>query len=101
MSRQMLSASPGSLSSRYRSAFSSALGIASCVRGFRSNMAASFRWPNHAQQPTDRVVEPVDDPLLHRNDRVVGDGDLLRAHLRAALRDVAVADTVVLFEICE
>src|SRR5262245_54604530 len=42
-----------------------------------------------ATQPRDRVVAVVDDALLQRNDRVVGDPDLLGAHLRTALRDVA------------
>src|SRR5262249_24994751 len=37
-SRQMLSASPGSLSRRYRSAFLSASGTASLCNGFRLNM---------------------------------------------------------------
>src|SRR5438093_2449212 len=44
-----------------------------------------------AQQPHDRV-EVVGHPLLHRNDAVVGDVDVLRAYLSAALRDVAEAD---------
>src|SRR5690606_4912744 len=32
-------------------------------------------------QPDHRVVLAVGDPLLHRNERVVGDLDVLRAHL--------------------
>src|SRR5688572_6385513 len=51
-----------------------------------------------SQQPTTRVVETIDDPLLQRNNRVIGDRDVLGAHLRAALRDVAVAAADVLAE---
>src|SRR5512139_4140110 len=40
-------------------------------------------------QPDDRVVLPVHDALLHRDDRVVGDLDPLGADLGAALGDVA------------
>src|SRR5262245_21090106 len=44
-----------------------------------------------AQEPDDRIVV-VGHPLLHGNDPVVGDVDVLRADLRAALRDVAQTD---------
>ena len=44
------------------------------------------------EQAGQRIVEPIDDALLQGDDRVVGNRDLLRADLRAALRDVAVAD---------
>src|SRR4051794_39916009 len=43
-------------------------------------------------QPDDRVELPVDDALLHRDDRVVGDVDAFGADLGAALGDVAQAD---------
>src|SRR5438093_237780 len=46
----------------------------------------------------DRVVVAVGDTLLERDDRVVGDLDVLGADLGAALRDVAVADTAVVLE---
>src|SRR5207248_3585465 len=45
-------------------------------------------------QPHDRVVPPVHDAFLHRDDAVIGDLDVLRAHLGAALRDVAVPDAL-------
>src|SRR5262245_29227132 len=48
----------------------------------------------HPQQPRDRIVEAIDDALLEGNDRVVGDRNVLGADLRAALRDVAVADAL-------
>src|SRR6185295_6884010 len=48
-----------------------------------------------AQQPHHRVVG-IDHPLLERDDRVVGDVDVLRADLGAALGDVAEAYTCVL-----
>src|SRR4051812_27304876 len=54
-----------------------------------------------AQQARGRIVEPVDDAFLQRNDRVVGDGDVLGADLGAALGDVAVADAVRLLELGE
>src|SRR5262245_42198240 len=44
-----------------------------------------------AQEPDDRIVV-VGHPLLHRNNAVVGDVDVLRTHLRATLRDVAETD---------
>ena len=44
------------------------------------------------EQASQRIVEPIDDALLQGDDRVVGDRDLLRADLRAALGDVAVTD---------
>src|SRR5580765_3338235 len=43
----------------------------------------------------DRIVEPIDDALLERDDRVVGDGDPFRADGGAALGDVAEADAVL------
>src|SRR5258708_7688676 len=46
--------------------------------------------PHHpALDPGQRVVELGHDPLLERDDRVVGDVDVLRTDLGAALRDVA------------
>src|SRR5258706_7907560 len=42
--------------------------------------------------PLERILELVRDALLERDDRVVGDLDVLRADLGAALRDVAVPD---------
>src|SRR5258708_3771486 len=45
-----------------------------------------------ALDPGQRVVELGHDPLLERDDRVVGDVDIFRADLAAALRDVAEAE---------
>ncbi len=45
------------------------------------------------EQPRERIVQAVDDAFLERNYRVVGNGDLFRADLRAALGDVAIAHT--------
>src|SRR2546425_235372 len=44
------------------------------------------------QQPHDGIEELVGHPLLERDDRVVGDVDVLRADLGAALGDVAQPD---------
>src|SRR5690606_41827191 len=54
-----------------------------------------FRSP---EDPLQGIVEAVDDPLLQRDDRIVGDRDVLRADDRAALRDVAEADARGLLE---
>ena len=54
--------------------------------------------PNILNSFTYRIVEPIDDALLERDDRVVGDRDVLGAHLRAAVRDVAVPDAVLVFQ---
>ena len=48
-----------------------------------------------AAQPDQRVVLAAGHPLLHRDQRVVGDLDVLRADLGAALGDVAVAEPEV------
>src|SRR5918998_6134962 len=45
-------------------------------------------------QPHHRVVLAVRCAFLHRNQRVVGDLDVLGAHLGAALGDVAVAEAL-------
>src|SRR5437870_4017440 len=45
--------------------------------------------PHLLAQPRHWIVLRRDHPLLQRDDPVVGDVDALRAHLRAALRDVA------------
>src|SRR6186997_2406001 len=89
----MLSASPGSLSNRYRIAFSSAAGIPSLESGFRLNMGASLiLWPQSSPQPAERIVKLIHHSLLERNDGVVGYGDVLRAHVGATFGDVAVTD---------
>src|SRR6266542_1702538 len=46
----------------------------------------------------DRVVIAIGDPLLERDDGVVGDLDVLGADFGAALRDVAVADAAIVLE---
>src|SRR5919201_1849915 len=65
----------------------------------RGSLRSGTRWPalvaaaaERARQAGERVVAAVDHPLLQRDDRVVGDVDVLRADLAAALGDVAHAD---------
>src|SRR5688572_2698618 len=67
--------------------------------------AVLSRWPSRAvlalaaelaEEPDDGVEEVVGDALLERDDGVVGDVDVLRADLGAALRDVAEADARLL-----
>src|SRR5215204_1540890 len=97
MSRQMLSASAGSLRSRYRSACASAAGIAVCERAFRSNIATPLGMNSpreHPQEPAHRIVEPIHHALLQGDDRVLGNRNVFRADVRAATGDVAVADAV-------
>src|SRR6478672_6341939 len=50
-------------------------------------------------QPRDRVEPAVHDPLLQRDDAVVSEVDALRAHLAAALGDVAVAQPEVVLRL--
>src|SRR2546429_3685808 len=52
-----------------------------------------------APHDRDRIVEPVDDTLLERDDAVVGDADVLGAHLGAAPRDVAQPGAEVLADL--
>src|SRR6476619_7435514 len=61
--------------------------------------SALLRSADEAHECTQRIVMPVDDALLERNDRVVGNGDVFGTHLRAALRDVAVADAEVVLQV--
>src|SRR5688572_15793692 len=99
-SRQMLSASAGSLSSRYRSALAMARATVSGERVLSSNsMRTSGLRAKHAQELHNRVVQTVDDALFQRDDRVVGNRDALRADLRAAFRDVAIADAMRILEL--
>src|SRR5881628_1081201 len=56
-------------------------------RSRRSRFALTSKLP---EQPDDGIVA-VGHPLLERDDPVVGDVDVLGAHLGAALRDVAEA----------
>src|ERR1700683_3622935 len=55
----------------------------------------------HAQPLLHRIVEAIDDAFLERDDGVVGDRDVLWAHLRAALRDVAVTNSEGLFQLVD
>src|SRR5919106_1558325 len=86
MSRQMLSASHGSFSRRYRSAFRSAAGIPSregVLRVYSGSLLAWCAARPPATPPADerpqRIVHLVHHPLLQGDDRVVRDCDLLGA----------------------
>src|SRR5579863_9023830 len=52
-----------------------------------------------APEPGDGVVAGVDHALFHGDDAVVGDLDVLGAHLSAALGDVAHAEAAVVREL--
>src|SRR5437773_935570 len=54
-----------------------------------------------AEQSAERIVELVDDPLLQRDDGVIGDRDVFRTDLRAAFGDVAIADALRLAQLFE
>src|SRR5579872_4207874 len=51
------------------------------------------------QQFGHRVVELIDDAFLQRDDGVVGNRYAFRTNLRTALRNIAVADAVLLFQV--
>src|SRR5262245_8931866 len=108
MSRQMLSASSGSLSRRYRRAFSKAAGteaeaidfslgiFPSGCCGWRRRRTAARA--DDLQKFDDRVVISVHNSFFERNDRVVRDLDALRTNLCAALGDIAVSRAQLAFE---
>src|SRR5262245_8348076 len=96
----MLSAISLSFSSRSRSAFASAAGMASSDSGFSACIGTPpFIPTEHPQQAGDRVVEPVDYALLQRDDGIVGDLDVPGADDRAALGDVAEPDSEGLLQL--
>src|SRR5581483_2581653 len=65
-----------------------------CRQGHRARADRGLLVPFEAPRDrADGVEVRVVHALLERDDRVVGDVDVLRAHLLAALRDVAVADS--------
>src|ERR1035438_9248897 len=69
-------------------------------RGLHGGFAGRFLGASTdlSTQPRDRVVVGVDDALLQRDDGVIGDVDVLGTDLGAALGDVAVAETHLLFQ---
>jgi hypothetical protein len=50
--------------------------------------------PEKAQDFAQRIEVAVNNALFHRDDRVVGDGDVLGTDFRTALRDVAISDAL-------
>ena len=52
-----------------------------------------------AKEPSQRIVEFVHDPFLEGDDGIVGNGDVLGAHLGAALGDIAVPDAVAVTQV--
>src|SRR5262245_10932391 len=52
----------------------------------------------HSPQSRQRIVEIVDHPFFQRDDRVVGNVDVLGTDFRAALRDVAEAESELLLQ---
>src|SRR6202030_2224715 len=107
MSRQIDSASPGSFKLRYSSALESAseippfeidLSLSSMRSPSRAGSGLALLAPELAQEPSERVVEIVHDAFLQGDDRVIRDVDVLRAHFRAAFRDVAQADAELVLE---
>ncbi len=63
------------------------------------NLSLFFSRSKQPHQFCERVVELVNDALLERDDCVVGDPNIFRAHARAAFRDVAEADSMRIFQI--
>src|SRR5689334_429001 len=66
-------------------------GLARYLRGVLMGPAADL-----VAQPDQRVVLAPDHSFLQRDQRVVGDLDVLRADLGAALGDVAVAEAEII-----
>src|SRR5262245_60409449 len=54
--------------------------------------------PNDPEQALDRIVKLVDHAFLERDDSVVRDVNVFGAYPRAALRDVAETDPVLVLE---
>src|ERR1700735_564702 len=112
MSRQIDSASSGSLSERYSSAFATASGIPAFEMVFSLNsieppLASTRFWsccrtlfcPSYLpHQHEHGIVKFVDNTLLQRNDRIIRNVNLLGAHFRTALGDVAQTEAEVLLE---
>src|SRR5215208_2131518 len=65
-----------------------------CIRSLSLSLSPTV----DLHELADRIEELVDHALLERNDRVVGDRDVLRTHLGAAFRDVAIPNPVRLLE---
>src|SRR5262245_23438531 len=101
ISRQMLSACIGSFKSRYRSARSSAAGMAAglstlsanSVSWIASDISTLLRFEDPEQSP-DRIVEFVHYSFFKGNDGVVCDFDAFRTDSCTTLCDVAVPETV-------
>src|SRR5262249_50331292 len=107
MSRQMLSACVGSFKSLYRSARSSAAGIAKALRRLSLNSVSSvldistplcfcFKSP---EETPDRVIEFVHHPFFERNDCVVCNFNAFRTDDDATLHDITIPDSLRLFQI--
>src|SRR5258707_1347355 len=106
-SRQIDSASSGSFTYRYNSAFAIASGIPDfeMVFSFRSRPIRApcerlrlRRSSDFADNPHQRIVELVHYAFLQRNDRVVRNVDVLRTNLRATFRDVAKPDAQLILQ---
>jgi hypothetical protein len=49
---------------------------------------------NSLPNPAEGIIKFIHHPLLQRDDRVIGDLNILRANFCAALRDIAITDAV-------
>src|SRR6516162_2469978 len=54
--------------------------------------------PQQSQEAEHRIVKLVHDALFQRDDRIIGNGDALRADLRTAFRNIAKSDPKGFFE---
>src|SRR5580700_4632977 len=57
-----------------------------------------FSAAEYSKQFRQRVEETVYDALLQGNDGIIGDGNRLGTHLRAAFRDIAQPDSELRFQ---
>ena len=61
----------------------------------KGSLIYAFPFPNLRTQPTYRVIFHIDYALLHWDDRVISDLDVLRADLGTTLGDVAHSKTML------
>src|SRR5580692_5000261 len=69
------------------------------TRASAADLGSALLRSKGPEKLAQRVEKPVYYALLQRNDGIVGNGDVLRANLGAALGDVAIPDPVLLPQI--
>src|ERR1700722_11834511 len=65
---------------------------------WRPPSSLSSRSPDLPHKHQQRIIVLIHHPLLQRNNGVIGDVNILRTHLRAALRNVAESQPQLLLQ---